>query len=70
MPRPCSVDLRARVIGAAQAGASRREVAERFDLTASAVINWVKRELPKRARRWTRPQGMFDPTRLASLVLR
>jgi transposase len=37
------VDLRARVIGAVEAGASRREAAERFDLRPSAVINWVKR---------------------------
>ena len=33
MPRPCSVDLGACVIGAVEAGASRREAAERFDLS-------------------------------------
>ena len=43
MPKPCSIDLRARVIGAVEAGAWRREAAERFDLSPSAVIKWVKR---------------------------
>jgi transposase len=43
VPRPCSVDLRARAIGAVEAGASRREAAEHFDLSPSAVIKWVKR---------------------------
>ena len=43
MPKPCSIDLRARVIGAVEAGASRREAAERFDLSPSAAIKWVKR---------------------------
>ena len=42
VPRPCSVDLRARAIGAVEAGASRREAAEHFDLSPSAVIKWVK----------------------------
>lgn len=43
MPRPCSVDLRARAIGAVEAGASRREAAEHFDLSPSTVIKWVRR---------------------------
>ena len=43
MPRQCSVDLRARAIGAVEAGASRREAAEHFDLSPSAVIKWVRR---------------------------
>ena len=43
MPKPCSIDLRARVIGAVEAGAWRREAAERFDLSPSAAIKWVKR---------------------------
>jgi transposase len=43
VPRPCSVDLHARVIGAVEAGASRREATERFDLSPSAAIKWVKR---------------------------
>jgi len=43
VPRPCSVDWRGRVIGTVQAGASRREIVELFDLNPSAVMNWVKR---------------------------
>jgi transposase len=45
MPRPYSNDLRARVIEAIEAGASCREVAERYELSASVVVvcteNWI-----------------------------
>ena len=41
MPRPYSNDLRARVIEAIEAGASRREVAERYELSASVVVLWA-----------------------------
>src|SRR5262249_7161412 len=43
MPRPYSNDLRARVIEAIEAGASRREVAERYELRASVVVLWAQR---------------------------
>jgi transposase len=43
MPKPYSNDLRARVIEAVAAGASRREVAERYDLSASIVVLWAQR---------------------------
>jgi transposase len=43
MPRPYSNDLRARVIDAIEAGASRREVAERYELSASVVVLWAQR---------------------------
>jgi Homeodomain-like domain len=43
MPKPYSDDLRARVIEAVAAGASRREVAERYDLSASIVVLWAQR---------------------------
>ena len=43
MPRPYSNDLRARVIEAIEAGASRREVAERYELSASVVVLWAQR---------------------------
>jgi len=43
MPRPYSDDLRARVIEAIEAGASRRETAERYELSASAVVIWAQR---------------------------
>jgi len=43
MPRPYSNDLRARVIEAVEAGASRREAAERYELSASVVVIWAQR---------------------------
>jgi transposase len=43
MPKPYSDDLRGRVIEAVAAGASRREVAECYDLSASVVVLWVQR---------------------------
>ena len=42
MPRPYSDDLRRRAIEAVEAGASRREAAERFDMSPSTVINWMR----------------------------
>jgi transposase len=43
MPRPYSNDLRARVIAEIEAGASRRETAERYELSASVVVIWAQR---------------------------
>src|SRR5499426_4086097 len=43
MPRPYSNDLRARVIEAIEAGASRREAAERYELSPSVVVLWAQR---------------------------
>ena len=43
MPRPYSDDLRRRAIDAVEAGASRREAAERLDTSPSTVINWMQR---------------------------
>ena len=43
MPKPYSSDLRARVIEAIEAGASRREAAERYAISASVVIIWAQR---------------------------
>ncbi len=34
MPRPCSLELRERVVDAVESGASRREAAEWFDVSA------------------------------------
>ncbi|MGH7087129.1 MAG: IS630 family transposase [Acetobacteraceae bacterium] len=42
MPRSCSPDLRARVIAAVGEGASRREAAERFDVSASSAVKWLQ----------------------------
>jgi transposase len=43
MPRPYSNDLRARVIEEIGAGASRREVAEQYELSPSVVALWAQR---------------------------
>ena len=43
MPKPCSVDLRERVLEAVMAGASRREAAERFEISASSAVKWLQR---------------------------
>jgi transposase len=37
MPKPCSLDLRERVLETVESGASRREAAERFRFRASAA---------------------------------
>jgi len=43
MPKPYSVDLRARVIEDMETGASRREAAERYGISPSVVVIWVQR---------------------------
>jgi transposase len=43
MPKSYSGDLRARVIEAVEAGASRREAAERFEISPSSSIKWMQR---------------------------
>lgn len=43
MPKPCSVDLRERVLEAVMAGSSRREAAERFEISASSAVKWLQR---------------------------
>lgn len=43
MPRPYSGDMRQRVIGRVDDGASRRDAAEHFEISASSAIRWVQR---------------------------
>ena len=43
MPKSYSGDLRERVIEAVEAGASRREAGERFEISASSSIRWLQR---------------------------
>jgi transposase len=43
MPKPCSLELRERVVEAVESGASRREAAEWFDVSASSAIKWMQR---------------------------
>ena len=43
MPKPCSEDLRERVIEAVAEGSSRRAAGERFAVSASSAVRWVQR---------------------------
>ena len=42
MPKSYSADLRKRVIEAVEAGASRREAAESFDIDTSSAVRWLQ----------------------------
>jgi len=42
MPRAYSADMRARVVGRVESGASRREAAEHYEVSASTAVIWVK----------------------------
>lgn len=43
MPKPCSLELRERVVNVVESGASRREAAEWFDVSPSLAIKWMQR---------------------------
>ena len=43
MARPCSNDLRERVVGAMRAGESCRSVGARFSVAPSSVVKWTQR---------------------------
>lgn len=43
MPKPCSLELRERVVNAVEAGASRREAAEWFEVSPSSAVKWMQR---------------------------
>jgi len=43
MPKPCSLDLRERVVDAVETGGSRREAADWFDVSPSSAIKWMHR---------------------------
>jgi Homeodomain-like domain len=42
MPKAYSADMRTRVIARLESGASRREAAEHYDVSASTAVIWVK----------------------------
>jgi transposase len=42
MPRAYSADMRTRVIARVESGASRREAAEHYEVSASTAVIWVK----------------------------
>ena len=43
MPRPCSEDVRMRLIDEIEAGASRREAAEWLNVSPSSAVKWYQR---------------------------
>ena len=43
VPKAYSCDLRERVIEAVAAGASRREAAERFEVSVASAVKWLQR---------------------------
>ena len=43
MPKPCSLELRERVVDAVESGASRREAADWFEVSRSSAIKWMQR---------------------------
>ena len=43
MPKPCSLELRERVVDAVELGASRREAANWFEVSPSSAIKWMQR---------------------------
>ena len=43
MPKPCSLELRERVVEAVESGASRLEAAEWFAVSPSSAIKWMQR---------------------------
>src|SRR4029077_14920613 len=56
MPKSCSSDLRERVLDAVEEGASQREAAERFDVSASSAVKWFQ-SWEKEGRRGPKPRG-------------
>jgi transposase len=42
MPKAYSADMRTRVIARVESGASRREAAEHYDVSASTAVIWIK----------------------------
>jgi len=56
MPKACSRDLRERVIDAVEWGASRREAAEHFDVSAASAVRWFQ-SWRGEGRRAPKPRG-------------
>ena len=56
MPKSCSSDLRERVLDAVEEGATRREAAERFDVSANSAVKWFQ-SWEKEGRRAPKPRG-------------
>jgi transposase len=56
MPKACSEDLRERVIGSVEEGASRHEAAERFAISVSSAVKWLQ-AWRREGRRTPKPRG-------------
>ena len=56
MPKAYSGDLRERVIEAVETGASRREAAERFEVSVASAVKWLQRWRGERSAA-PRPRG-------------
>ena len=65
MPRAYSADMRVRVIARVESGASRREAAEHYEVSASTAVTWVRcfRESGRCA---AKPRGGKPPYRRAA----
>ena len=65
MPKAYSCDLRERVITAVETGASRREAAERFEVSVASAVKWLQRWCEERTAA-PKPRGgrvlPLDPT--------
>src|SRR6202008_3558382 len=49
MPKAYSRDLRERIITAVETGASRREAAERFEVSVASAVKWLQRWYQQRS---------------------
>ena len=56
MPKSCSPDLRDRVVRAVEEGATRREAAERFEVSPSSAVKWFQ-AWEREGRRTAKPRG-------------
>ncbi len=61
MPQSYSRDLRERVIEAVEAGASRREASERFEVSAASAVKWLQRWHETRSAVPKRRGGSISP---------
>jgi transposase len=64
MPKAYSADMRERVIAEVEGGASRREAAEEFEVSASTAIIWVKRRAAARPNRGAEASRLWRSIRI------
>jgi transposase len=61
MPKAYSRDLRERVITAVKTGASRREAAERFEVSVASAVKWLQRWYQQRSARTAQATDQNQP---------